>query len=108
MGFPQVRIRSIQSVPVAVLIETLACGCGNGAHILATGFVNVVAEEDNKIEVFLHHVSICRVITLLKILARCEGESDSIRSACRRRLRAADFAECRTGFKAIPVPSIRC
>ena len=76
---------------------------------LAFIFVDVIAQVKHQIELVLGHVLVRRVISLLEMLARSEGESHFRRAGIRgrHRARAADRALGVAGAEAIPVPAIR-
>src|SRR6188474_2658558 len=91
----QRRIGLVDRVAVPVVLEREALGRVVRADAARAGaFVDVIADEDDDVGRVSRDRAISRVVTLLVVLARRDGERQAIRqrAASRSRARAADGA----------------
>jgi len=107
----QVAVRAVERVAPAIAGKVRRLPRLVAAHMVAPprGFVDVVAEEDNEVEVLGRHVAMGDEPALLVLLARGEGEAQPRRRHAmgRRRGRAADGRGASVGDEAVPVGAPR-
>ena len=106
---PQRRIAAVLRVAVAVVVERQQLAADVLPHeVVAAGvLVDVVAEVQHEVEIFLGHVLVRREQADLEVLARRDGEPKPIdgRLRARKRARAADGTQLAAGAELIPVPA---
>ncbi len=104
-GF-QMRVRLVDRVALPIVLERVALGRVVRADAArAAAFVDVVADVNDHVERVGGDGAIRRVVALLEVLARRDGERHATRqrAACRGRARAADRALRAAAREAIPV-----
>ena len=111
MGGLQVRIRLVQGVARAVVVERVGLGGRVLAHVVAAPgrFVDVVAQERDEIEVVPGHMPVGAEVALLVMLAGGKREPQLVRlgGGAGRGARAPDRARRVARREAVPVPAGR-
>ena len=105
----EVGVALVQRVADPVFVEGLRLPRRVGPDVIRApgGFVDVVADVDDQVEVVLDHVAIRDEVALLELLAGGEGEAEAVAVGARGRRgpRAADPAHLAARAEAVPVPA---
>jgi hypothetical protein len=111
VGGLQVGVRLVERVPDAIVIQRVRFGGAVLADVIAPprGLVDVVAEEDDQVEVLGQHPVIGPVVTLLVLLAGGEREAQPLDGGAGGRggPGAPDGTGLAAGPEPVPVPASR-
>ena len=110
MGCLQVAIRLIERIAVAIFLERSRATALVTTHQIASpaALVDIVAEEQHRVQFLVGHVALRGIETLLVLLARREGEAQRrhVLGPVGRGARAADRTGLALHGEAIPVEAV--
>src|SRR5262249_2607233 len=105
----KVGVALVQRVTDAVFVERRRLARAVRPDVVRApgGFVDVIADVDDQIEVVLAHVAIRDEVALLELLAGGEGEAETVAVSAggRRGPRTTDPAHLASGAEPVPVPA---
>ncbi len=105
------RVHLVIRITRAILVQRARGHDGHGTHRIRHGtfFVDVIAEVDHQVEVFLCQMIERRVVTRLVLLARDKGKAEAIGMVLGERRGACPSHRTRNAsdIEAVPIPGRR-